>query len=52
MTTQNENSSSDQSGQMDDTPPFFKRWSDIYRLVLIILFSLIGMFYLFSIGFK
>ena len=36
----------------EDKAPFLKKWSNIYLLVLIILFSLIGLFYLFSISFR
>jgi len=51
MTTHNDIQPSDPSGQMDDTPPFFNKWSEIYWLVIIILLVMVGMFYLFATSF-
>ncbi len=39
-------------GQLDDSPPFFRKWSDIYTIVMVILFILIGLFYMFSVFFQ
>ena len=52
MTIQDDKRPSDKSGQMDDAPPFLKKWSSIYWFVIGILFTLIGLFYLFTISFQ
>ncbi len=48
MTNPKENPPVNDSNPLSDKPPFFHSWKSLYIGVMLILFILVGLFYIFS----
>lgn len=46
------NNSEESNSILDEKPPFFKNWKQIYLLVIAVLLVMILLFYLFTVSFS